>query len=171
MVEVLAIDRGGFPIDRRMTPGTIVPESALMVVFVASTTCRRKPEPRVSKILSGKKRALRRGDVLRGMARAAAHTGVFAFERIACLGVIETRGCRIPMDHVEVHAIMVRMAFDACGSSRARTRKGRMEAFVLLQFHGYFTVALETAKCRSLGRNFMALRAIGIPIQALMGLR
>lgn len=171
MIEVLAIDGGRFPIDRRMTPGTIVSKTAQVVVFMACSAGGRKSEPRVPKVFSVEKRSLRRRDVLRRVTRTAAHSNVFAVERVACLRVVETRSCRIPMDHVEVHAIVVGMAFDACGSGRARTRKGRMQAFVLLQLHGNFTVALETAKGGSLGRNFMALRAVGIPAQALMGLR
>jgi len=101
-----------------MTPCAIVPEASLVVVFVACSARGCQPEPCVAQILASKQRAQWAGNVLRCVARAAPHSHVFAIECVARLRMIETFGGWTPVNHIEVHAVVVGMAFDAGGAGR-----------------------------------------------------
>jgi hypothetical protein len=104
------------------------------------------------------------------MAGTTTDTDVLAVERESCLRMIEARGRRGPVNHVEVCAVVIRVAFHTTCASRSRSRKCSMEAFVLLHLISDLTVALETFERGCTSGHFMALDAIGASVQVLVGL-
>ena len=82
--------------------------------------------------------------------------------------MVEALGRWIPMNQREVLPIVIRVAFDACGTGRPRARIGGMEPLVSVQFIGDLAMALHAAKGRRLGRYLVALDAISGSVQVLM---
>lgn len=72
------------------------------------------------------------------------------------------------MDHLEVHAVVIGMAFHAGRTRRPRPRKGCVQTLVLLNLCGDLSMALKAFKGGSSGGNLVALDAVGIAAQALM---
>ena len=106
--------------------------------------------------------------MLQHVAGPATHADMFAVQDIASRCVIESLGRRIPMNHLEIHSVVIGMAFDARCSRRCRSRKRRMKALVMLEFACNFPVAFKTFERWSSRRNLVALNAIRISAQPLM---
>lgn len=107
--------------------------------------------------------------MLRCMAGAAGGCCVFAVEKIARLAVVKASGRWIPMQHVEVFAVMVGVAFDAGRPWRAAQRKASVQAVVVLDFGRNFRVTFGAAKCCGASGNGMTLGAVGGATECLMG--
>lgn len=95
-------------------------------------------------VFGGEQRARRQGNVLHAVAIPATHAGMFALQHIACRCVIESLWRRIPMDHLEIHTVVVGVTFDAGSTSWTGSGKRRMKALVLLDLTCDFPVALKT---------------------------
>lgn len=113
VVEVLGIDPSGLPIDGRMAERAIAAEAALVLVFMAGAAAWGKAQPGAIEIFCGQECALRYGDVLRVVAGTAADTLMFTIERVSGLCMIESLGCRIPVHHLEIGAVVIGVALDA----------------------------------------------------------
>lgn len=72
---------------------------------------------------------------------------MLSIERIAGFGVVETLRGWFPMNHLEVDAVVVGMAFNARSSGSASARECGMETCVSPDFAGDFGVAFEATKC------------------------
>ena len=145
-------------------------EASLVLVFMAGKAVGGKPHERVVQVLATEKCALRSGDVLRGVAGAAGDRGVLPVQHIAGLAVVKAPGSGVPVQHVEVFAVVVRVAFDAGCTRRATLWERGMQTTVVLDFIGDFGVALRAAKCGGTCGDRVALGAIGRAIEPLMGL-
>lgn len=168
VVEILAIDFGGFPIKRRVTTGAVSTQPALVLVLVAIDAGWRQAKPSAIEIFSGEQCTRLRWNVLRGVARTTANVGVFAIEVVSSLGVIETTGSWIPMHHLKIGAVVIGVAFDARGAWNRGARKRGVQATVLLEFIRDFLVALSATEFWRSRGNRMTLCAIGSAIEALM---
>lgn len=124
--------------------GTIATESALVRVRVAGRTLGKKPHPCVVQVLGREKRAFRRCNVLHGMTGATGYASVLSFKWKSRCSVVESLWRRIPMNHLEINAIMVRVALDACGPRRALAGEGCMKTMVPLDLIGDLTMAVHT---------------------------
>ena len=93
---------------------------------------------------------------------------MFAIERETGLGVVESPGCGIPVEHLEVFSVVIGVAFYACCAGRSGTRIGCVQPFVLLQLSGYFFVTLEAAESWGSGGNLMTLDAVRTAREALV---
>ena len=106
--------------------------------------------------------------MLRVVAGAATCPGVFAIEDVSGLRVVKSLRSRVPVNHLEVDAVVIGMAFYAGRSWGRGARESGMKASVLLDLGGNFLVTLETAKLRCPRRHRVTLDAIRIAIQALV---
>lgn len=106
--------------------------------------------------------------MLSAVAGAAAYANVLTVDSISRLRVVKSFGSRIPVNHLEVNSVVIGVAFDAGGSFGCGTREACMEPLVLLNLHGNFLMALNTAKRGRPCGNLVALNAICVSIQVLV---
>ena len=144
VIECFAVEARGLPIRGVVALRAVRPEAALVLVFVAGPARGRQAHPGVLQILAGQERPLRRGNVLRQMAGTTTHSHVLAVENVSGLRVIKSRRRRVPMNHVEVHAVMIRVALHASRSRGTRTRKRRVQSLVLLDLRSDLPMAFQT---------------------------
>ena len=151
VIEAFLAHACGLPIDGGMATCTVRPQASLVLIHVASAAAQRQAHPCVAQILVGQQGPCRCGNVLRCMTRPTAYSDMLSVQCITGLRVIESGRRRIPVDHLEICAVMVGVTFDACRSFGAALRICRMQTTVLAQFGGDLVVALEAAECRSFG--------------------
>jgi hypothetical protein len=113
VVEVLTVNACGLPADGGVAPSTFRSKAALVLVFMAGAAAWGKAQPGAIEIFCGQECALRYGDVLRVVAGTAADTLMFTIERVSGLCMIESLGCRIPVHHLEIGAVVIGVALDA----------------------------------------------------------
>lgn len=94
VVELAGIDR--LPVFEVVTLLAIRPQPSFVLIFVASAARGRQAKIRPVEIFDLDSRAIRRRDVGRIVALGTGHAGMFAFERISRLPVIE--GLDVPLD-------------------------------------------------------------------------
>lgn len=94
------------------------------------------------------------------MTGAATDAEMLAVKRVSSFRVIESFGCWIPVDHLEVFAVVVGVAFYAGRAWRRGSRICRVKSLSLLQFISNLLVAFEAAKVRCAGRDLVALDAV-----------
>lgn len=87
---------------------------------------------------------------------------------VSGLRVVKTCRSGIPVHHLEIHAIVVRMTFDARCTGRARARICCVQTAVLLQLGRNLFVAFKTPERRRARRHFMTFRTVRVSAQALM---
>lgn len=145
-------------------------EASLVLVFMAGKAVGGKSHERVVQVLATEKCALRSRDVLRGVAGAAGDRGVLPVQHIAGLAVVKALGSGVPMQHVEIFAVVVRVAFDAGSAGRSTLGERGVQTVVILDFRGDFGVALCAAKRGGTRGHGVALSAVGRAIEPLMGL-
>lgn len=119
-------------------------------------------------IFHSKQGALLCGNMLRHVAGTATHPDMFSVEDVTSRRMVESLGRRIPMNHLEIHSVVIGMAFDARCSRRCRSRKSGMQSGVMLQFASNFTVTFDAFERWSSRRNLVALNAIRVSAQRLM---
>ncbi len=107
VVEVLAIDRRCLPVGGRVAVRAIGPESALVMVHVASDAVGHQAEPGAIQVLAGEQRACLRGNMLWGVTGTAAHAYMFAFEWVAGFRMVEPLWGWVPVQHLEINAIVI----------------------------------------------------------------
>src|ERR1035438_5942863 len=94
---------------------------------MACNAAWRETKPGSIQILARQECARLRRDMLTRMAGAATHAHVLAIERESGLRMIETLGCGIPMQHLEICSVVIGMAFYASRARRSRPWKRSME--------------------------------------------
>ena len=99
-----------------------------MRIFVASGTALRYADEGSAEIFDLDERAFARGNVLGSMAFLALHSGMFSFEDVTRLPVIEC--FRVPLDEWEVNAVVIGVALDALLAGTGTDAIGGMQAFV-----------------------------------------
>ena len=87
------------------------------------------------------------------------------------LRVIESLWGRIPVQHREIFAVVVGVAFYASFTRPAFIRKSAVQPTMLLQLRGNLAVAFGTAERSVAHRLGMALCAVSRPFQIVMGTR
>lgn len=168
VIELLCVEAGGFPAGCGMALGAVAAKAALVLVFVARTATWREPHPCVVQVFAAKQCPLLRINMLGSVAGAAGHADMLAVKRIAGFRVIESLECRVPMNHLEIRAIMVGMTFHAGLARRGGSWKGGMQSPILHELGRDFLVAFEAAESRCPGGDLVALCAVGVAAQALV---
>ena len=106
--------------------------------------------------------------MLRRVTRTAAHTRMLPFQHEARLRVIKSLGCWIPVNHLEIGPIVIRVAFHATRASGFCMGKCRVETPVVLDLRRNLFVTLNAAKRRRLRVDLVTFDAIRAATQALM---
>src|SRR5579871_1972717 len=171
MIERLLFDLCALPRSGVVALQAILAKPALVLVLVASGAGGAQAHPGVIQILLGEERTRCRSNVRRSMTLAALRGRVLSIKDVPGLGVIEALRRRIPMQHVEVFAVVIGMALDACSSGRACLRIGGVQATVRLQFVADLAVAFDAAETCRAGGDRVALRAVGRAVEAFVCLR
>ena len=148
VVESGLVDLSLLPVHGGMALYAGRAETSLVRVLVACRAVRRESHPCVAEVFCAKQRAGRSSDVLCGVTRSAADTRVPAIQRVAGGRVIESLRRGIPVNHGEVLAVVVGMAFDACGPGWPGLRKGGMQPLVLLDLGCNLPVAVNATELR-----------------------
>jgi len=106
--------------------------------------------------------------MLRRMAGAATDAHVLSVEGVSRSRMVEALRGWVPVNHLEVDPVVIRMAFDAGHTRCGRTREGGVKPLVLLQLDGDFLVTFQTAELRAPCGDCVTLYAICVSIQALV---
>jgi hypothetical protein len=168
MIEALYFNVRRLPVGGRVTPCAVRAKASLVLVLVAGDAAGREPHPGTIQVFAGQQSTRRRGNVLCRVTGSATDSGVFAVEQKACCRVVETLGSRIPMNHLEVRAVVIGVAFYARLTRQAGVRKRCMQALALLNLRGNFPVTFGAAEGWRFGVALVALDAVCSSGQALM---
>lgn len=125
----------------------------------------------MTQVLLLQESAGRCGNVLRLVARTAGRAHVLPIQRESGLGVIESLRRRIPVQHREILAVVVGMAFYASFTRPAFIRKSAVQPAMLLRLRGNLAVAFGTAERSLAHRLCMALGAVSRSLQIVMWTR
>ena len=109
--------------------------------------------------------------MLGGVATAAGERCMLAVEYVAGLAVIETLGRGIPVDHVEIFSIVIRVTLDARRAGSAGQGIGRVQPVVALDLGSNFAMTFRAAKRGGAQRGSVALDAVGRTVEALVRAR
>ena len=99
------------------------------------------------------------------MTLRASQPGVFPLQRIPGFVVIECFGRRVPLDEVEIWAVVLGMAARAVPASAALANQRCVQAALLGQTLGNFHVAFETFQIGFPRADFVTARALGWPAE------
>lgn len=168
VVESLFLNARCLPVGGRVTPRAFRAKAPLVFVLMAGNAARREPHPRTIQIFVRQQRTRRCGNVLRRVARAASDSRVFAVQKKACCGVIKTLRSRIPVNHLKIRPVVIRMAFHACLAWQAGAGKCCVQSLVLLNLRGNFLVAICAPERWRLCIDLVTFDAVRTPAQALM---
>jgi len=165
MIKLLLVEFGALPTSGVVALQAIRTEAAFVLVLVTGRTGLAESHPRVVQVFALQDGTSVRADVLRGVATLALSERMLAVKHVSGLGMIEPVWRGLPMQHVEVFTIMVRMALYA----GPRLRKYEVKSASILNLRGNLFVAFGAAKSGRSSGDRVTLRAIGGPVQALMG--
>jgi len=153
-----------FPIVEPMALRAILAQASAMCIFVASEAVAGEPKEGTIQILLLKPRALRRGNVSRVMALLAGQRRVLTLQPVARLAVIEGLFRRLPMDELELQAVVLRVAASALFVV-GFLQQGGVVAAVCRNALGDFGVALQALELLVAACNPVAGSAIGGPAE------
>lgn len=94
--------------------------------------------------------------MLRSVTTAARDGCMLPVKHISRLGVIKPFRRWIPVNHIEVFAVVIRMTFDA----RVRLRECKMQALAILNLNSNFLVTFSTKEFSRTSGNSVTLGAI-----------
>lgn len=94
---------------------------------------------------------------------------MLAIENKAGFGVVKTFGRGVPVQHVEIGAIVIGMTLDASRAGRSCTWKRGVQAAIVLQFRRDLSVALRAAIGWGARVELMALGALRFAAKTLVG--
>jgi len=168
VIERLLVELGALPRGGVVALQAVGAKAALVVILVTGAARSDETHPGAIQVLALKQRPFGGGYVLCGVATAASRGGVLAIEHITGLRVVKPLRRGVPMDHVEVLAVVIRMAFDACRAGRSGQRIGGVQAMVAVHFGGDLAMTLRAAERRGSRGDGVALGAVGGAVEALM---
>jgi hypothetical protein len=141
-----------FPVHEIVTLQAVLPQLAVVNVFVATDAILRLSEERAAQIFHFDKRARIRLNTRRHVALAAVNPSMFSLKDIARLRVIEAFEGRYPVDQGEIFAVVFGVALRAV----CFVCKARMQSAILGQLLRDFSVALLALQHGCPGSDFVA---------------
>jgi hypothetical protein len=130
-------------------------------VLVAGDAILRQSEERLREIFHLDKRALIANHVPGHMAFLAGNVGMFAFQLVARLQVIELILRRFPVDQVEVFSVVLQMAAYAISAVRILHSQPGVVAVVRSKTLRNLFVAIQALEGWRAGPELMAAPALG----------
>ena len=130
MVEARDVFPFGCGIGDRVAALAFVAQLAFVPVFVAGRACGAQPEVSAAQILHEDALAGGGGNPVGIVTAVALQTGMAAFERIACLTMIEILQADIPADGDELLAVVLGVALAALVVAPRLSHQGRVQPLV-----------------------------------------
>lgn len=162
---------GGFPIYEIVAALAVVPQLALVGVLVASNAFLGQSKERPGRILHFDQRALRGNHIGRNMALLASQAGMFAFQAIARKAVVKLCLRRLPMNEMEIFAIVFQMAAHAFLAVRISHLNLGVITMLGLKPLGNLFMAIQALEGRRAGAELMATSAFRRAAQRLVSFR
>ena len=159
---------GGFPIHEVVALQAVVAELAFVRILVTGDALLRKAEERLGGIRHLDERTFRAHHVHRRMTLLAGGVRVLPFEDIAGLLVVKLFLGRLPVNEMEVLAVVLQMAANAVLAVGILHSEPRVVAVLGVEPPGNFLVAVETLKGRRAGSELVATRALRCAGQGFM---
>src|ERR1700694_4600545 len=104
----------------------------------------------------------------RGVAFLTVHSNMASIQNIACQAVIELSKWQLPVDEVEVSAVVFEVAAHAVSALGILHLQAGVIAVFFRQRFGYFLVAVQAFKCRGLCTEQVATCALRGPRYTLV---
>jgi hypothetical protein len=149
------------PIHEVVAGLAFISELALVWIFMASNAVLWQTEKRLRNILHLDERALIGNHVPGHVALLAENVGMLAFQLVARLQVIKLILRRLPVDQVEVFAVVLQMAADAVPAVWMLHSQPGVVAMIGSKTLPYLFVTIEALEGWRAGPELMATRALG----------
>lgn len=150
----------GFPIREVVALQAVVAELAFVHIFVARYTILRQPEKGLRKIFHFDECALIRNHVGGHVTFLAGNTRMLCLQVVARQPVIKLFLRRLPVNQIEVLAVVFQVAADAVFAVGISHLKLRVIAVVRFQTSRYFFMAIQAFESRRVSAELMAARAL-----------
>lgn len=155
----------------RVATLAIPSELTAMHVLMALRTLARQTQVRTLQVLHLDALALDFRDARRVVALRTLKLSVLAFERVTRRRVIELAGRRVPLDELEVLAVVLGMAAGACLVRALRAHQRRVEPALPLQPERNLHMAVEALEAGGAFAQFVARSAARGAAEGLMRAR
>lgn len=162
---------GGFPIRKVVALEAIVAELALMRILVTRYAVLREPEEGFGRVLHFDERTLVGSHVHRRVAFLASDAGMLAFQVVARQSMVELLLSRLPMDQVEVLAVVLQMAANAVFPVRIAHLNLEVIAVLAVEPSGDFLMAVQALEGGRAGAELVATHALRSSGKRLVRLR
>ena len=159
------------PIHVVMTLQTIVPELTFVHIFVARYAILRQPEKGLRKIFHFDERTFIGNHEGGQVTFLASNARVLSLQLVARHTVIKLFLRSLPMDQVEILAVVFQVATDAVFAIGIPHLKLGVIAVLCFQPFRYFFMAIQALESRRAGAELVAGYALGGSGQTLMGFR
>ena len=160
--------RERFPAVHVVAALAIAPELAAVRIGMADEAIARQSEEGARQQLLSDEAPLGFGDVLRRMTFLAVQPGVLSLQRVAGLGVVKPFGRGIPLDEIEIFAVVFGVAGNAGFAGGALREQRRMQAAIFLETIGNERVAVQALEGGASGTELVTRGAHGRPGTGLM---
>ena len=158
-------DGYGFPVRVVVALQTILPEAALVLVFMAGSTGLGQAEERPGQVLDLDDRPRGRRNPCLGVALGAFDPLVFPFQNVS--GQLMVEGLGVPFDEREILAIVLGVALGTFLVDPFGNVVGRVQAFAGSEATGDLRMAAQALQ-RGGGTELVAVRAVQSAIQRLV---
>lgn len=152
-----------------VTTQTVLPQAAVVLVLVTTHAILREPQKRAIQVLALDQPTLVRSHVLRRMTAAAFQAGVFSFQRVSGLAMIERLD--VPFDQRKIFAVVLGVAAGALAAGTRSDVIGGMQTFPRCDPRGNFGVALHALEFGFARAQPVTTGAVGGPAERLMRAR
>lgn len=162
---------GRLPIHKIVAALTVVAELAFVNIGVARDAILRESEERAGGILHLDERAHFGKHARRRVTFLARKPGMFSHQVVARQAMIELFFRRLPMNQLEVRAVVFQVAAHAVFAIRIRHRKARVIPVLRGEGLSDLLVAIQAFEGRRAGAKFVATRALRCARKALVSFR
>lgn len=163
VIELAHVDR--LPVDEVVARLAIGAKASLMLILVAGDATGGEAKVGPVQVFFFDRRSLLRGDVRRIVAFVAGQSGVFAFEQIAGLLVVES--CNVPLHQGKVFTVVLGVATGALLAGPLRNVVGGMQPSSGREAVGDLGVALQALQ-RCLASKLVTGGTVRGPVEGLM---
>lgn len=161
----------GFPIRKVVALQAVVAELALMHIFVARHAILRQSEKGPGEILHLNERTLVRNHISGHVTLLTGNAGVLSFQVVARQPVVKLFLRRLPVDQVEIRAIVLQMAANAVLPVWVAHLDLEVISVLAAETSGDFFVAIQALEGRRGGAELVAARTLCGPGEGLVGFR
>ncbi len=107
VIEPFLADVRGLPVCRRVALRAVLSQATLVLVLMTRSATGGKPHPRMAQVLVRQQWACLRGNMLCRVTGSATYSRMLTVKHISRLRVVESGRSRIPVDHLEICAVVI----------------------------------------------------------------